>query len=159
MRIPCGSPMRTSAVPGLAETVIGLMPGLRRHRCECGSAHGIAAELADTEIAHLLEHVTLEIAALAGSPRTLAGETRWDFASDGRGVFRVSLEYDDDLAVLAALREGALLVASLLESEEDTADTGVGPWAVSAAVERVREVREGSRLDDVRGDVHGKDLV
>ena len=114
VRVPDERFMRTSAIPGLAEEILALFPGLLRHRCECGSAHGIAAELADTELAHLLEHVTLEIAALAGSPRTLAGETRWDFAADGRGVFRVSLDYDDDLVMLGALRGAAALLAALL---------------------------------------------
>ncbi len=114
VRIPPGLPLRTSAVPGLAEEVLAALPGIRRHRCRCGSAHGIVAELADTEAAHLLEHVALELMAEAGSPRTLAGETRWDFAADGPRTFRVTLEYVDDLVALSALREGAALVGRLL---------------------------------------------
>jgi len=85
---------RTSSAPGIAEEIVRTHPGLRRHRCECGSAHGIEAELADTETAHLVEHVALELMALNGAPRTLRGETSWDFKSDGRGVFRVRLGYD-----------------------------------------------------------------
>jgi len=114
--------MRTSAVPGLAETILELLPGLARHRCECGSYRDIHAELADTETAHLLEHVTLELMALSGSPRTLRGDTHWDFARDGRGVFRVSLEFDDDLVALGALREGVRLVAALVAGESDALD-------------------------------------
>jgi hypothetical protein len=114
VRVVPGCALRTSAFPGVAAEVLALMPDLVRHRCECGSAHGIAAELVDTELPHLLEHVTLELMARAGSPRSLRGETTWDFAADGRGVFRVALEYDDDLVALAALREGAAIINGLI---------------------------------------------
>jgi hypothetical protein len=105
VRVPEGAPMRTLAAPGVAERAVALLPGLVRHTCENGSAHGIAAELADTETPHLLEHIAFELMALSGSPRTLRGETVWDFSADGRGVFRVRLGYDDDLVALGALRE------------------------------------------------------
>ncbi|MDP2181043.1 MAG: hypothetical protein Q8K99_00540 [Actinomycetota bacterium] len=108
--------LRTTAFPGIAERSLELLPGILRHRCECGSAHGIAAELADTETAHLLEHVALELMALGGSPRTLRGETRWDFRADGRGVFRVTLEYDDEHRVRDAFDRAAELVNELLSA-------------------------------------------
>jgi hypothetical protein len=116
--VPDPAHLRTTAYPGLASRAIALLPGLVRHRCECGSAHGIEAELADTEMAHLLEHVALELAALAGSPRDLRGDTSWDFARDGRGVFHVSLEFDDDLVVLGALTAAAGMVDGLLGRAE-----------------------------------------
>lgn len=106
--------LRTTAFPGLAKRALGMFPDLVRHRCESGSAHGIAAELADTETPHLLEHIALELAALDGSPRTLRGETRWDFKADGRGVFRVSLEYDDEARMRDALARAAQVVGELL---------------------------------------------
>jgi hypothetical protein len=46
----------------------------------------------------------MELMAKAGSPRTLKGETQWDFRRDGRGIFRVSVEYDDDLVCLGAIK-------------------------------------------------------
>ena len=105
--------MRTSAAPGLAEQLSALLPGIVRHRCDCGSAHGVLAELADTETPHLLEHVVLEVMALAGSPRTLRGSTSWDFARDRRGVFEVHLGYDDARVALGALDLGAAIVDGL----------------------------------------------
>jgi len=134
--------MRTSAVPGLAEKTVELLPGLRRHTCDNGSAHGIVAELADTETPHLLEHVAFELMALSGSPRSLRGETVWDFAADGRGVFRVRLDYDDDLVALGALREGSAIVEWLLAGGPGAAVEGM-PDApdVAAAVTRLQAVR------------------
>lgn len=112
----------TSAVPGVAERALELLPGLARHTCENGSAHGIVAELADTETAHLLEHVTVELMALAGSPRTLRAETVWDFARDGREVYRVRIAFDDDLVALGALREGLHIVDWLLSPTAERPD-------------------------------------
>lgn len=108
---------RTSAVPRLADSVLELLPGLLRHRCDCGSSHGIERELADTETPHLLEHIVLELMALSGSPRSLRGETEWDFAADGRGVYRVRIEYDDDLVALGALERGVQAVNALLSGD------------------------------------------
>jgi hypothetical protein len=128
VRVPEGAPMRTCVVPGIAEKALALLPGLARHTCENGSAHGIAAELIDTETPHLLEHVAFELMALSGSPRTLRGETAWDFSADGRGGFRVRLGYDDDLVALGALRAAVGVCEWLLGpnfAEEPDIDTAV----------------------------------
>jgi hypothetical protein len=127
-------PLRTSEVPGLCEALLGTLSGLRGHRCENDAGASFAKELADTEIAHALEHAALEIAAMAGSPVTLRGRTTWDFAADGAGVFRVALEYDDDLVVLGALSVAADVVR---------AATGEGVAAnVTAEASRLRELRK-----------------
>jgi hypothetical protein len=110
--------MRTSGHPEVVADITRALPGLRRHRCECGSNHGFERELEDTELPHMLEHVALELMVLAGSPRTLEGRTTWDFQRDGAGVFDVAIEYDDDLVALAAVREGTLLVNAALGGDE-----------------------------------------
>ncbi len=131
VRFDPGEPLRTDAA--LASRALALLPGLARHRCDNAAGAAFAAEVRDTEIAHLLEHVACELMALAGSPRTLRGETAWDFARDGRGVFRVTLRFDDDLVALGALKAAAEIVDALARGEE--------PPDVDAAVERLREVR------------------
>lgn len=105
---------RTSAAPDLAQRAHALLPGLAKHTCENGSAHGALAEFADTETPHFLEHVACELMALSGSPRTLRAETTWDFSADGPGVFRVRIGYDDDLVALGALKAGVGVVEWLL---------------------------------------------
>lgn len=96
--------MRTARNETIAERALGLLPGLRRHECDNGSGRSFVDELADTEVPHLFEHVVMELMAKAGSPRSLRGETQWDFRRDGRGIFRVSVEYDDDLVCLGAIK-------------------------------------------------------
>ncbi|MDP2232502.1 MAG: hypothetical protein Q8K89_02620 [Actinomycetota bacterium] len=107
--------MRTSSVPGLADTILEALPGLVRHPCECGSAHGIAAELVDTETPHLIEHVALELLAVSGAPRReLRGRTTWDFARDGAGVFHVSLHGAPPEACAKALGQATALVVGYM---------------------------------------------
>ena len=134
---------RTSAVSGLAERALDLLPGLSRHSCENGTAHGIVAELADTETPHLLEHVVVECMALAGSPRSLHAETVWDFARDGRGVYHVRLAYDDDLVALASLRGAAGIVDWLMGQATEPPD-------VDTIVESARAARRVAAVSDER---------
>ena len=109
-----GEPLRTSELPGSAGGAVLALPGLRGHRCRNTDGRSFREELEDTELAHLFEHAALEIMALAGSPDTLKGDTVWDFAADGRGVFRVRVGYDDDLVCLGAMKAAGALVEALI---------------------------------------------
>src|SRR5574340_694360 len=95
VRIDDPAELRTSLDDAITARVLDLLPDLASHRCVNDDGLTFAEELADTEMPHLFEHVVLELMAECGSPRSLKGETTWDFKRDGRGVFRVSLEYDD----------------------------------------------------------------
>jgi hypothetical protein len=127
------TPLRTSAVHGVPQRSLDLLPGLARHQCRHAEGRPFAEELPDTEFAHLFEHVALELMALSGSPRTLAGETRWDWDRDPRGTFRVTLQYDDDLVCLGAVKGASSVVRSL--AEDDPAPS------VESIVRDLREVR------------------
>lgn len=124
---------RTGGLPGLVDAAVRLLPGLARHRCRNDADRDMLAELVDTQTAHLLEHVALEFAALAGSPRSLKGETRWDFARDGEGVYEIELEFDDDLVMLGALKAGVEFVSALVAGRE--------PQGVEDAVVRLGRLR------------------
>jgi hypothetical protein len=106
-------PLRTT--PEVAARALELLPGLARHSCENDTGKTFPEELADTEVAHLFEHVTLELMAEAGSPRTLRGETTWDFERDGRGTFHVSLECDDERRCRHAVKAATAVVRAAIE--------------------------------------------
>jgi len=114
VRVESEAAMRTSLSPAIVDRALEALPGLASHRCLNDDGRPFAEELADTEVPHLFEHVVLELMAVAGSPRSLKGETAWDFRRDGRGVFRVSLEYDDDLVCLGAVKCASALVGYML---------------------------------------------
>jgi cyanophycin synthetase len=127
-------PLRTSGIPGSAERALGVLPGLRGHRCDNDVGATFAQELADTEFAHLFEHAVLEIMALAGAPDTLRGTTSWDFAKDGAGVFRVSLEHDDEGTARSAIRLAGEVVDWAADRREEAPD-------VEAEARRLRRAR------------------
>jgi hypothetical protein len=102
----------------ILERVRVVLPGLLRHRCSTGAEHPFEEELPSTEVPHLLEHVALELMAEAGSPRRLRGTTRWLRRPGGPHAFRISLEYDDDLVCLGAVKEAPRFVRYILEGGE-----------------------------------------
>jgi len=118
LEFAAGEPLRTSEVPGLPEAALRALPGLKGHRCDNGAGRTFADELADTEIAHLVEHATLELMAMAGAPVSLRGETSWDFAADGLGVFRVRVAYEDEDLARDAFAAAADAVRALMLGEE-----------------------------------------
>lgn len=110
--------LRTSEATDVPARMLALLPGLRGHRCDNDDGRSFIAELPDTELAHLLEHAALEVMALAGSPATMRGDTSWDFARDGRGVFRVRVAYDDDRVAIGSLRVAEAIVRGVIEGGE-----------------------------------------
>ncbi|MCL2332577.1 MAG: hypothetical protein FWC54_03710 [Actinomycetia bacterium] len=75
--------------PGAPTTTEGLdvrplfevLPGLRRHRCDNGRHRSFFDEARRTELAHLLEHVLIELLATRGQARArIRGATNLDEA-------------------------------------------------------------------------------
>lgn len=126
--------MRTSADEGVPARAIELLPGLASHRCMNSDGRSFSDEIGDTEVPHLFEHVALELMAESGSPRNLKGHTEWDFERDGCGVFHVSLQYDDDLVCLGAIKAADRVMRCVLEGGEVP--------DVAAEIERLRRLRE-----------------
>lgn len=112
-----GEPMRTSEIPGLSAAALAALPGLRGHRCDNGAGLTFAEELVDTELAHLIEHAALELMAMAGASPLLRGKTSWDFAAEGRGVFRVRIACEDAALARDALDSACVLVRALARGE------------------------------------------
>ncbi len=125
--------LRTTSDSAIAERAIGLLPGLAKHVCSNDDDRTFAEEIGDTEVPHLFEHVVMELMAKAGSPRSLKGETSWDFKRDGHGIFRVSFEYDDDLVCLGAIKAADKVMSYV---------TGAGPAPdPEAETARLRSLR------------------
>lgn len=93
-------PLMTSDDPEATERVMALMPGLVDHVC-LGDASSHFGEVAgNTEIAHLLEHVTVELLAqtdVAGD--ITSGQTR----QVGERAYEITLACPDDVLVAGAL--------------------------------------------------------
>ena len=89
------------------------LPELRRHRCDNGRHRSFFDEARDTELAHLLEHVLIELLAQRGRAREdIRGATNLDEAP---ARYRVRVSGWHDAAEAGECIEKAL---SLLEQQE-----------------------------------------
>ena len=152
-----------SALPILQE----VFPGLTRHRC-CGANEfgttlfrrkprpGCALPPADseTDLCHLLEHVSLEMAVSIGSVKRCSGLTCAHRSPLNR--FDLFLECEDARIGVAALRCAAhILHAVLIEGEPPP---GVGRYGETARyfLRRSRSIlNPGEVLADLQGDPIG----
>ncbi|HYG29082.1 MAG TPA: cyanophycin synthetase [Allosphingosinicella sp.] len=105
----------TSRIPGFADALLGLLPGVGRHGCSLKVRGGFEKRLREgTWLGHVVEHVALELQTLAGS-RATRGKTR--SVKNRPGVYNVMFAYNEEKAGLAAGRFALELVESLLPNE------------------------------------------
>jgi cyanophycin synthetase len=102
-------------VPGFVERLLAAVPGLREHHCSKGYAGGFVERLKEgTYFGHTVEHVTLELAGLAGCSAT-HGKTR--YSGEGR-VYNVVIEFCAEHATRYLLERAVALVESVIRGEE-----------------------------------------
>ena len=70
--------VKTNELNGFPEKLLRMFPALRKHECYAGEAGGFALELRHgTDLAHVIEHLTLELLKSAARPRReFSGWTR-----------------------------------------------------------------------------------
>jgi cyanophycin synthetase len=128
----------TTEFLGFAERLTMLLPGLREHHCAAGRPGGFSDAMArGTYFGHVVEHVTLELSALAGRDVHL-GRTMWAGA-DGRYDVMTERPQDepDDSAVPEELYQLAItLVIDLISKKRP--DFTEHLEAIARAVERER---------------------
>ncbi|HWS89520.1 MAG TPA: cyanophycin synthetase [Pyrinomonadaceae bacterium] len=133
--------------PGFVERLLDVLPGLRTHHCSKGYEGGFVERLNEgTYFGHTVEHVTLELAGLAGCSAT-HGKTR--YSGEGR-VYNVVIEFCAEQATRYLLERAVALVEAAVrgedfptdrvieEANEIAADTELGPStrAIVNAAER-----------------------
>ena len=114
-------------IPGFNDRLMAWLPTMVEHRCSVGERGGFFVRLRrGTYMAHILEHVTLELQTLAGTPVGFgrARETNVD------GIYKVAIAYKEEKLALACLDKGfELLMAAIQDS----------PFDVSGTVNHLRE--------------------
>lgn len=114
-------------MPGFNERLTAWLPSLVEHRCSVGERGGFFQRLErGTYLAHILEHVVLELQTLAGTPVGYgrARETNED------GVYKVCIEYDNELLARSCLDVGHRLLMAAVKGED---------FPVAAEVERLTD--------------------
>ena len=116
-------------IPGFNDRLMTCLPTLVEHRCSVGERGGFFQRLRrGTYMAHILEHVTLELQTLAGTEVSFgrARETNTD------GVYKVAIQYADETLGRAAVDAGF----RLLQAAAAGAD-----FDVAAELERLRSIK------------------
>jgi len=112
----------SNRIPGLPQRLEQWLPGLVEHRCSYGERGGFLRRLHEgTWPAHILEHVCVELQALAGAPNAGFGRAR---ETSTPGVYRVvvcAFQEQTARAALAAARE--LVMAAIEDRPFDLAGT------------------------------------
>lgn len=101
------APLMTSENPEATDLVLDLMPALSDHVCLGDSAPTFGEVAQDTELAHLLEHVTVELLAqtdIAGD--VTCGQT----AEVAERIYEITLGCPDDVLVAGALSSAAWIL-------------------------------------------------
>ena len=121
-------------VPGIAERLRDLLPGIYEHRCSVGEAGGFLQRVRrGTYAGHMVEHVALELQNMIGF-EVGYGKTVDSYEP---GIYNVLYRYRDEESGLAAGREAVAIVEALY--------TG-GETDLAGAVDRLKAVREANML-------------
>jgi cyanophycin synthetase len=110
----------SDAIPGFVDKLVHFIPSLQDHTCSYGVKGGFVRRLREgTWMGHILEHCSLELQCLAGTPVTY-GKCR---STGDRGVYHVIYSYDEERVGLKASEIARKLLLSLLPAELPSAYT------------------------------------
>ena len=101
------APLKTSEDPDAVDLILGIMPGLSDHVCLGDAAPTFGEVIYDTELAHLLEHVSVELLAQSN----IAGDVaRGQTQEVSERVYEITLGCPDDVLVAGALSSAAWIL-------------------------------------------------
>ncbi|MFM8890773.1 MAG: cyanophycin synthetase, partial [Planctomycetia bacterium] len=118
----------SNTLPGFNDRIMAWLPSMIEHRCSIGERGGFFERLrTGTWMGHVLEHVTLELQTLCGSPVGY-GRAR---EANTRGVYKVVIEYREEAFALECFHTAHRLIMSAID------DT---PFDVAAETRRLRKL-------------------
>jgi len=120
----------SNSVPGFNDRLMAWLPSMIEHECSEGHRGGFFVRLREgTYPAHILEHVTLELQCLAGTP---VGYGRARETSE-EGVYKVVFKYREETLARACLETARRLILAALADE---------PFDTAAEVEKLRILKQ-----------------
>jgi cyanophycin synthetase len=124
----------SDSIPGFNDRLMGWLPSMIEHRCSIGERGGFFIRLRrGTYMAHILEHVTLELQTLAGTPVGF-GKAR---ESHDEGIYKVCIRYHEEAVAKACLQSAFdLLMAAVYDR----------PFDIDAEVRRLHELADRACL-------------
>jgi cyanophycin synthetase len=120
----------SNELPGFNDRIMRWLPQMIEHRCSVGERGGFFERLRrGTYLAHILEHVTLELQTRAGANFGF-GRAR---ESSQEGLFRVAVRCDDEALGRACLEVGRRLCLAAVHDQ---------PFDVDLEIKKLRELAD-----------------
>lgn len=127
-----GGPVMTNANPQATERVKWLLPEIMRHACTGDAGKKFGTSLSRTEIAHLVEHVTLELMALSSDTTPIiSGRTR----RVADHLYEVEIAAPDDVLAVSALCSAVFIVNWAFQARDNKGAPNVE--AIVAGIRRL----------------------
>jgi cyanophycin synthetase len=124
----------SNTINGFTDRLVNLIPSLYEHRCSRGYEGGFIERLNEgTWMAHIIEHVALELQVLAGMSCGF-GRAR----GDGKeGIYNVVFSYEQERAGFYAGRAAFSLVEAMISNQ---------PYDIEQDIQELRQIREEERF-------------
>ena len=115
VEIPDTEEFTTAGRPHIPRILFKMLPQMASQHCHNEDSHSFRREAQATEIPHLFEHLIIEIQnqVRRGIGLPLAGETHWNWTVDPRGRFYVTVDYDNEIVALGAIRLAESIINAL----------------------------------------------
>lgn len=127
--------LRTAAIPGFCDRLLGCLPGLAQHPAPAGEGGNFADCLRrGTNLAHVLERVVVELQTRAGNP---VGFGLTQAVRNEPGVYQVVFQYEEPPVAEACLEVGRRLCVAAVKGESVD---------LHAELERLTDLADRNRL-------------
>lgn len=131
----------SNTIEGFRERLEEMFPGMFQHRCSVGQPGGFFQRVDEgTWMGHIIEHIALEIQSLAGMEVGF-GRTR---GYGEEGVYNVVFAYTEEEVGRFAAQSAVDICMALVNNEA---------YDLAADIQRMREIREESRLGPSTGSI------
>lgn len=120
----------SNEMPGFNDRLMTWMPTLIEHRCSIGERGGFFERLRrGTYLAHILEHLTLEVQTLAGTPVGF-GKAR---ETDETGLYKVVFRYEEEVLARESLQLAHRICFAAVYNQ---------PFDISGEINRLRDLAQ-----------------
>ena len=133
----------TEGRPHIPRILFKLLPQMATQHCTNDDGLSFRREAQATEIPHLFEHLIIEIQnqVRRGIGVPLCGETSWNWTVDPRGLFYVTVDYDNEMVALGAIR----LAENVINSLDSRDLVRIEALNINREISRLREIAKISR--------------
>jgi len=143
VEMPDTEAFTTAGRPHIPRILFKLLPQMATQHCFNDDGLSFRREAEATEIPHLFEHLIIEIQnqVRRGIGAPLSGETCWNWTVDPRGLFYVTVDYDNEIVALGAIRLAENVINAL-----DSHDLArIEALNINREISRLREIAKISR--------------